>query len=249
MTEPVRVLHVDDDPQLRDMLQRYLEKQQSHFEVLTAPGVDDGLDRLSAEQIDCIVSDYSMTEQTGIEFLKAVRDRRPTLPFILFTGEGSESVAGAALRHGATDYLSKGRGTEQFDLLANKITHAVESYRAEQERQQYKTLVETAGEAMYVLNAEATITHVNLALAELLGSEPEEIIDQHAETFLATGEFERAQSLRESVLSDPDRSWGTLEATVTTAGGEQIAAEITVAPLRDESNAYAGAVGIIRPLD
>lgn len=248
MERPVRVLHVDDDPQLRDMSARFLEQREA-FEVLTEPGVDDGLQRLAAEPIDCIVSDYSMTEQTGVDFLKEIRKTQPSIPFILFTGEGSESVASEALRHGATDYLRKGTGTEQYELLGNKIANAVESHRTERERHQYKTLVETAGEAMYVLDETATITHINLALAELLACEPDAVIDKHATEFLSEEAFKRAQRLRQTVLDDPDRSWGRLEAIVTTANGTAVESEITVAPLRDESNTYAGAVGIIRPFD
>jgi len=46
----------------------------------------------------------------GLEFLEVVRADDPNLPFILFTGKGSEAVASDAFSAGATDYLQKERG-------------------------------------------------------------------------------------------------------------------------------------------
>ncbi|WP_234972357.1 sensor histidine kinase [Halobaculum gomorrense] len=50
--------------------------------------------------------------------------------FILFTGRGSEEIASRAISAGVTDYLQK-RGTEQYDLLATRIRHAVAEYQTE----------------------------------------------------------------------------------------------------------------------
>jgi len=52
---------------------------------------------LANQGVDCIVSDYDMPRTNGIEFLEAVRDQHPELPFILYTGKGSEEVAGEAI--------------------------------------------------------------------------------------------------------------------------------------------------------
>lgn len=52
---------------------------------------------------------YDMPRQTGIEFLETVREEYPGLPFILYTGKGSEEVAADAISAGVFDYLQKGR--------------------------------------------------------------------------------------------------------------------------------------------
>ncbi|PSP40846.1 hypothetical protein BRC63_05080, partial [Halobacteriales archaeon QH_10_70_21] len=61
---------------------------------------------------------------------ETVRKRYPDLPFMLFTGKGSEEVAGEAISAGVTDYIRKGPDTERFTVLATRITNAVERYRA-----------------------------------------------------------------------------------------------------------------------
>lgn len=73
-----------------------------------------------------------MSGETGIGFLRTIRERNPDLPFILFTGKGSEEIASDAISAGATDYLQKQIGSDQYTVLANQIENAVEQYRAKQ---------------------------------------------------------------------------------------------------------------------
>ena len=122
----VQILHVDNDPQFADLTKTCLEAEGEQFRVRTASSVDEGLDVLAAEAIDCVVSDYDMPESTGVDFLARVRERSPDLPFILFTGKGSEAVASEAITAGVTDYLQKESGTSQYAILANRIRNAVE---------------------------------------------------------------------------------------------------------------------------
>lgn len=127
---PITVLHVDDEPDFADMASEFLEREDERLEVITETSTEVALDRLAGTEIDCIVSDYDMPGRDGLEFLAAVRAAYPELPFILFTGKGSEEVASEALTKGATDYLQKGAGSERYQLLANRITNAVDQYRS-----------------------------------------------------------------------------------------------------------------------
>ena len=96
--EPVRILHVDDEPDFADLTAIHLERERDDFEVVTATSATEGLERLAESDIDCIVSDYDMPGMDGLEFLEAVREECPDLPFILFTGRGSEEIASEADR-------------------------------------------------------------------------------------------------------------------------------------------------------
>jgi len=134
MSDSIGLLHVDDDSRFRDMTAKFLRQETDQFEIIEAGTVAEAKEQLheSAVEIDCIVSDYSLLNLTGVDLLETVREEYPDLPFILFTGKGSEAVARDALRAGATDYLQKQSGTEQYDLLANRIQNAVEQSRTEQ---------------------------------------------------------------------------------------------------------------------
>ena len=126
----VRVLYVDDEPDYADMAAELLEREDERLSVRTAVGADAGLELLADEDIDCVVSDYDMPRTNGIEFLELVRADHADLPFILYTGKGSEEVASDAISAGVTDYLQKGTGTSQYALLANRIRNAVDTYNA-----------------------------------------------------------------------------------------------------------------------
>lgn len=135
MTEPIRILHVDDDPGFADMAAGFLERQDEPIAVETATNPNDALDVLSEIDVDCIVSDFDMPELNGIEFLETARDNYPGLLFILYTGKGSEEVASDAISAGVTDYIQKERGTSHYDVLGNRIKNTVDQHRTEQELQ------------------------------------------------------------------------------------------------------------------
>ena len=131
ISDSIHVFHVDDDRDLADMTAAYLRQEDTRFKISTASSVAEGIDQLSEEEFDCVVSEYNMPGLNGVEFLQTIRDLDQDLPFILFTEQGSEKVASEAISAGVTDYLQKRSGTEQYAVLANRITDAVEKSRAE----------------------------------------------------------------------------------------------------------------------
>ncbi|MEF8784064.1 MAG: PAS domain S-box protein [Haloarculaceae archaeon] len=138
--EQIQVLHVDDEPEFTDLTQTFLERNDDRFSIETAISADEGLHLINDRPPDCIVSDYNMSGMDGLEFLQAVRKEYPELPFILYTGKGSEAVASEAISTGVTDYLQKQSGSHQYELLANRIKKAVDQYRTEQELERQNDL-------------------------------------------------------------------------------------------------------------
>jgi Response regulator containing CheY-like receiver, AAA-type ATPase, and DNA-binding domains len=129
----IRVLHVDDDPEFVDLSATLLEREDDQFAIETVTSATSGLDQLAETTFDCIVSDYDMPGRNGIDFLRAVREKDSDIPFILFTGKGSEEVASEAISAGVTDYLQKATKPDQYTVLANRIRNAVEHHRAEEQ--------------------------------------------------------------------------------------------------------------------
>lgn len=143
-SDPIRVLYVDDDPDLGAVVKAQLERIDDGLAVETAESADGGFEILANGGTDCIVSDYAMPGQTGIDFLETVREQYPNLPFILYTARGSESVASDAISAGVTDYLQKRDGQEQYAVLANRIRNAVEQVAAVRERDAMRERMELA---------------------------------------------------------------------------------------------------------
>ena len=130
---PIRVLHLDDDREFVKTTAVFLEREDERFDVETATDSTAGLERLATGTVDCVVSDYDMPGDDGIGFLERVRESHPDLPFILYTGKGSEAIASEAVSAGVTDYLQKGGGTSQYTVLANRIRNVVEKHDAQTE--------------------------------------------------------------------------------------------------------------------
>jgi CheY-like chemotaxis protein len=119
------VLLVDDDAGDLEMTEMVLEEREGEFQFLTATSAAEGMNALKSNPVDCVVSDYDMPLVNGVEFLQQVRAEYPTLPFILFTGQGSEEVAKQAILSDVTDYVEKGVGTQQYDVLLSRIRKAL----------------------------------------------------------------------------------------------------------------------------
>jgi len=170
--EPIRVLLVDDDPDLGAVTSMHLERRDGAFETQVAHSAAEALDVLDGD-VDCIVSDYEMPERDGLDLLREVREFDATLPFVLFTGRGSEEIASEAISAGVTDYLQKGTGTDQYAVLANRIRNAVAHRRsveaAAETKSRYQTLVESSPNAILVHDGEA-IRYANERLVELAGA-------------------------------------------------------------------------------
>ncbi|MES3161856.1 MAG: GAF domain-containing protein [Halorubrum sp.] len=129
--DTARVLVVDDEPGAADLAATYLERLLDEVETHTAASPAEAMNRLRTECIDCVVSDHDMPKATGLELLADVRDEIGDLPFILFTGKGSEEIASDAISAGVTDYLQKGGGADGYEMLANRVSNALSRRRAE----------------------------------------------------------------------------------------------------------------------
>ncbi|QUJ74337.1 PAS domain S-box protein (plasmid) [Haloarcula marismortui ATCC 33800] len=179
----ITILHVDDDPDFADMTKAFLERKNNRFTVKTVRSADEGMEYLADTAVDCVISDYDMPQQNGIEFLRETRDTFPDIPFILYTGKGSEEVASEAIAAGATDYFQKESGTDQYTVLANRIETFVEQRRTHQQQQQQLDAIETAREGIAILDEDGYYIYANEACAEVYRTTPDELIGKHWTTF------------------------------------------------------------------
>ncbi|QZP39185.1 hybrid sensor histidine kinase/response regulator [Halobaculum magnesiiphilum] len=218
----VHVLHVDDEPSLSDMVATFLERENDRITVRTATSADEGQQILSTDSIDCIVSDYDMPGQNGIEFLETVREEYPDLPFILYTGKGSEEVASDAISAGVTDYLQKESGTDQYTILANRITNAVAQIRAVEEvsrtRAYFGTILERASDYVIVVDEHAQVDYISPAVERVLGYQPKELEGTDAFEHVHPADLSTASDAFADLLEHPDQDH-TVEYRVRHADG------------------------------
>lgn len=127
----IRVLFVDDEPGLASMIADNVVRESDRIEGVAETDPEAGVRRVRGDpSIRCVVSDYRMPGMDGLELLRAVRRDRPGLPFVLFTGRGSEAVASEAMAAGVTDYLPKEVRAETWAELARRVERAVDTLEA-----------------------------------------------------------------------------------------------------------------------
>ena len=122
------ILYVDDEPPIRLILQDTLERM-GHG-AIGAANVPEALAALGREEIDLIISDFKMPGLSGLEFLELLRDEGRDIPVIILTGHASIEHAVAAIKAGASDYITKPLQPEQ---LEHAVVQALEILRLKRE--------------------------------------------------------------------------------------------------------------------
>jgi PAS domain S-box-containing protein len=197
--EDLRILLIDDDTAFVDLAKARLRNKLPDAEIIVCTDPQEGREILSSEDINCVVSDYDMPEIDGVELLKEIRADHPTLPFILFTGKGSEEVADEAISAGVSDYLQKGGTSDVFEILANRIQNHIDKYQTEQRLKQCFQALESAQEGIGVIDSEGRYLYLNEAYASIYGRTKTELVGRHWEELYPYEEVER---FRDEILPE-----------------------------------------------
>lgn len=233
---PIRVLHVDDEPEFGDMVAEFLEREDAQLDVTTVTSAAAGIERLDGAQFDCVVSDYDMPDQNGLQLFESVRDSHPDLPFILFTGKGSEEVASDAISAGVDDYLQKQGGTGQYTLLAHRITNAVAQYRSKQEieasQERLSLFFEQSPLGALEWTESFDVARMNEKAEEILGFTEEELVGSSWRRLIPESEQDGVAELFAEMLTESKAY--DIEQETLTSDGERIRCEWHHRVVRDE---------------
>ncbi|HAN99963.1 MAG TPA: response regulator receiver protein [Planctomycetaceae bacterium] len=125
------ILVVDDSAVDRRLVGAVLE-QSDEWEVSYAENGRQALEKIETTRIDVVVTDLQMPELDGLELVRALVQRRPTIPIVLITSNGSEKLAIEALKAGASSYSPKHALKEDLvPTLRTVLASAVEEERKE----------------------------------------------------------------------------------------------------------------------
>jgi DNA-binding NtrC family response regulator len=123
-----RILVVDDEPRMAEVMAAALGRAGHDCEVCTAGAA--ALAALDERGADVVVTDWRMPDMDGLALMKAIHERRPSLPVILVTAHGSVPSAVAAMREGAFDYVTKPFDNDELRAL---VARALDLSRLERE--------------------------------------------------------------------------------------------------------------------
>jgi DNA-binding response OmpR family regulator len=108
MADPVRLLHVEDDPLQHRLVQVRLKAVPDlTFETTWALREDEALAAFGRERFDLVLLDYVLEQGDGLHLLRELRARDPVVPIIALSGTATAQVAADLIRGGADDYFDK----------------------------------------------------------------------------------------------------------------------------------------------
>ena len=137
----LRVLVVDDEQSMRDMLRIVLRRDG--YQVFLACNGTEAIDLLRREPVDLLLSDIKMPDLSGVDVLRAAKDLNRDVIAIMMTAFASTDTAVEALRLGATDYFTK---PFSMDELRLKVRQHFEARRLRQENVLLKRALGTSHE-------------------------------------------------------------------------------------------------------
>ncbi len=134
MSDAPKILVIDDETAILDTLRILLKREG--FDVRTAVGGREGLERLAEVRPDVVLSDVRMPGVGGLEVLLAAREADPTLPVILMTAQASLQTAIRAVNEGAFYYIQKPFANDELVAICRR---AAESRQLKVENQALKS--------------------------------------------------------------------------------------------------------------
>jgi two-component system response regulator PilR (NtrC family) len=169
-----RILIVDDEPSMRDMLRIVLRRDG--FDVLVAEDGRQALGVLERERVDLLLSDIRMADVSGVDVLRAAKQTNRDIIAFMMTAFASTETAVEAMRLGAVDYFTK---PFSMDELRLKVRQHVEASRLKQENVLLKRMLNTSHEFCNIIGRSEPM----LAVFKMI-----ETIAKTTSTVLITGE-------------------------------------------------------------
>ncbi len=161
-----RILVVDDEPNVRTLLQEQLEAEGYHV-TLAASG-EEALSRAAAQVPDVAIVDLTMPGMDGMMLTERLVDRYPTLPVLMLTAHGTIENAVQAIKKGAADFLVK--PFETTDLLT-RIEKASEVQRLKSEVVRWRTFVQERYQFDQIITGSERMRQILQQVAQIAVSE------------------------------------------------------------------------------
>jgi two-component system, cell cycle sensor histidine kinase and response regulator CckA len=195
----LRVLHLEDDPRDVELIAEWLEDEGIACEITNARTEPEFRSGLQQAALELIISDYHLPTFDGLKALAIAHERRPEVPFILFSGTIGEEFAVESLKQGASDYVLKQRPQRLIAAVRQAIAVAEQNARskaAENRMREQAALLDKTQDAILVQDMEDRITFWNRGAERLYGWNAAEAIGQNGSQLLTVDSLQHQDALR-----------------------------------------------------
>jgi PAS domain S-box-containing protein len=187
----MQVLHLEDSPTDAELIARVLQREWPHCSIRQVASPMDYRAALDEARFDLILSDYTLPGFDGLSALALAKATAPKTPFIFLSGTIGEERAVEALKHGATDYISKDRPTRLVPAIRQAFALIEESERRRQTEEQLRhnearlreqaSLLDKARDAIIATDMTHRINYWNASAERLYGWRAAEVFGRRLE--------------------------------------------------------------------
>jgi PAS domain S-box-containing protein len=247
MNKELRVLVVEDTPQDMALINHELRKTGLRFRSRRVESRDAFLHELEHHSPDIILSDHGVPGFDGFAALAEARNRCPDAPFIFVTGAPRDEAVRQTLHSGADDYVLK----SHLNLLGPAVERALREAATRANRSQLETALQNAEEqlrllteelkehATFMLDTEGRVASWNPGAEEMLGYEPNEILDcPFADIFIPDPEGRTQSKALIETAAREGRAGGAI--LLARKDGPPLRAEATIIVLRGQARNVRG---------
>jgi PAS domain S-box-containing protein len=209
MAGPLCVLYVSGTPSTMERVDRVPGAGESPVRTLTERTAEAGFERIEADDVDCVVSEADLPDGTGLAFLRRVRERYPTLPFLLYTAADVEPMAEGAIEANLTGYVRRDADADQTEELGRAIGDAVDRTRETprvRETERFRTIIEQSSDVVSILDREGTYVYQSPSVESVLGYAPEQFVGESVFEFVHPEDRERVRTEFLAAVENPDRT-------------------------------------------
>jgi signal transduction histidine kinase len=173
-------LVVDDEPDILDAIERLFRKE---YRVITARTADEALDLVEEEPVQVVMTDQRMPEMSGIEFLAKLRESRPDIVRVLFTGYSNIDHVIDAINEGHVyRYISKPWKPAELKLF---VSQAFEHYESKKEREDLLYRLREANERLEEQNSMLSDANDELKMLDRVKNVFMEVVSHELNTPIA----------------------------------------------------------------
>jgi PAS domain S-box-containing protein len=254
MSEPVRILLVEDLPTDAELAEREIKQVLAMCVFQRVETHADYLAALEVFQPDLIISDFSLPRFDGLTALRLALAHAPLAPVIILTGAINEDTAVECMQAGAVDYVIK----EHIKRLGQAVIHALEqkglrearrqaddALRASEER--YRTLAQTLPDAVTVTNDAGIITYVSPSALRFYGYDSaEEVLGHSIFEWVPPDAHQRALDHMRIVLAGETIT--NQEYLLLKKDGSSFFGEVSASCLKDGQGYAIGMIIVVRDI-
>lgn len=184
--EGIRILIVDDERDIRDASERILSRLG--FQLVTAKRGEEALQVFKEAHPAIVLLDLKMPGMDGMEVLKHLRERDPSILVIVITGYATVETAIEAMKRGAYDFISKPFEPDQLRIVVNRAAEKIrltrEAKKLEQEKRRtlsdldteksrLRTIIESLPDGVMVTNTSGQVVLINPSCKQMLKLAPD----------------------------------------------------------------------------